>query len=96
MFLENGLDTSGNLSIAIAPHEKYVLTIGTLVEKATNMYASPNRLYVLGEGSVSGHCENLANQHKSTHDSIEFGLRLDIPNVGCRIITCGQISYTIH
>jgi len=95
-FLEYGLNTSSNLSIAIAPKENYVLTIGTLVDKVSNMYASPNRLYVLGDGSVPGQCKNLANQHKSTHDSNEFGLRVDIPNLGCRIITCGQISYTIY
>lgn len=95
-FLQNGPDTTDNINISIAPHEKYVLTIGTLFDKTTNHYVSPEVLFVQSDGDIFGACENHIIHGKSTNDSIALGLKLNIPHVGCTIIYRGQISYGEH
>lgn len=93
-FLQNGSDTIGKINITIAPHEKVVLTTGTLFNKQANLYVSPNELYLHDEKSFSEKCTMLIIQDKSTNKSTSLELRLVMPDVGCTIIACGQITYS--
>lgn len=95
-FLQYGSETNESMNISLGPHEKIELTTGTLFEKRINNYISPNMLYIHQDGSVLGNCKNLINKDKPSNDSIVLGLRLDIPDEGCIIISYSQILYTEH
>ncbi|MDA9774512.1 hypothetical protein N9B82_06105 [Saprospiraceae bacterium] len=97
-FFENESDTNDKVNISIAPNDKVVLTTGTLFDKSTNYYVSPNELYLDNGENALGDCENLINQKKSTIDSITLVLRLTMPMPinSCSVISCGHISYSKH
>jgi len=92
-FLQNGSDTIDKINITIAPNKKVVLITGTLFSKQANQYVSPTELYVHNEESFSEKCTILMNQNKSPNTSIPLDLRLAMPNLGCTIVACGQITY---
>ena len=94
-FFQNESDTINYMNITIEPNEKVVLTTGTLFDKSTNYYVSPDAIYIQRDGSISGDCENLLNRNKLTNASFALGLRLTMPMPvnACAIISFGQISF---